>query len=87
MSDNVTSFTLVDLFIGQLDPRSNTTRLFFLWRQMRQLVYSTPVRHSEMDLIGIIAEAAVRIQEDIHIFERVRRSSVENRRMYSRVQG
>lgn len=59
---------------------------FFLWGQMNELVYSTPVE-SEMDLVGRIAEAAARIQEDVNVFERVRRSLIERCRLCNRVQG
>lgn len=59
---------------------------FFLWGHMKQLVYSTPVE-SEMDLVARISEAAARIQEDVNVFERVRRSLVERCGLCNRVQG
>lgn len=59
---------------------------FFLWGTMKQLVYSTPVE-TEMDLAARVVEAAAVVQENVVVFERVRRSMIDRFRLCNRVEG
>lgn len=59
---------------------------FFLWGNMKRLVYSTPVEN-EMDLVARVVEAAAIIKDDVPCFERVQRSMIDRFRLCNRVEG
>lgn len=59
---------------------------FYLWGHMKSLVYSTEVE-SEMDLVARIVAAAAVIQEDVQVFEAVRRSMDQRFRLCNRNEG
>ncbi|EZA48267.1 hypothetical protein X777_14099 [Ooceraea biroi] len=84
---NYLNVTFPDKWIGRGGPVAWPARSpdlspldFFLWGQLKSMVYETPVANKE-ELVARIVAASHEIKDDPNVFSRVRRSMVRHCRL------